>query len=742
LVHAVFSKASGALKQYAMGFMSPSTAYRLLEKITPHVTRGGDFKTVKLGPNRMEVDHIPHPGVHENRYQCENRMGQLEAIAKIFTNRFAQIEHPTCFHRGDELCRYVITWDKTPHLQWQMLRNWVAVSGGLIALGLFFFLSLLPWLMSVLGLLAFTLGCALQSERMEKKQMAKSIVFQSDAAGIYLEEMQVRYNDALLIQEIGQMSSTIQDVPELARQILRAVEMRLGFEQGLIMLLEEKRARLLYVAGYGFSEGEEAPLKDPGLHLGETGHPFIKALKADKPVLHKHAEGGAPRVVTSPNLTGMVAFVCVPLVCEGVRLGILAVGNKNILRTITQSDVNLIKGIGSGIGLSISKALAFQKLQQSEHKYRELVENAASIILRRDLSGKIIFVNEFAERFFGYPKDELVGTEMLGGIVPGTDASGTDQATAMKKIDVEPEKYPSLELEVRRRDGNRAWVAWTHRALRDEEGNIKEILCVGNDITALKEAEEKRKALETKLQRAQKMESLGTLAGGVAHDLNNILPGLISYPELMLMDLPEESPLRKPLLGIKHSGEKAAALAQDLLTLARRGVPATAPVDINRVVLEYLESPEFEKVKAEEPGLMVETNLDETLAKVVGSPVQIYKVVMNLVVNAAEAMPQGGKIFIATEGRQVKEKIRAFEVIEPGDYAVLMISDTGIGIAAHDMEKIFEPFFTKKKLGRSGSGLGMAVVWGTVKDHKGFIDVQSALGKGTVFTIFLPALKS
>jgi signal transduction histidine kinase len=165
-------------------------------------------------------------------------------------------------------------------------------------------------------------------------------------------------------------------------------------------------------------------------------------------------------------------------------------------------------------------------------------------------------------------------------------------------------------------------------------------------------------------------------------------------------------------------------------------------VDINSVVLEYLGSPEFGKIKAEEPGLMVETNLDETLAKVLGSPVQIYKVVMNLIVNAAEAMPQGGKISIATEGRQVKEKIRAFEVIEPGDYAVLMISDTGIGIAAHDMEKIFEPFFTKKKLGRSGSGLGMAVVWGTVKDHKGFIDVQSALGKGTMFTIFLPALRS
>ena len=246
---------------------------------------------------------------------------------------------------------------------------------------------------------------------------------------------------------------------------------------------------------------------------------------------------------------------------------------------------------------------------------------------------------------------------------------------------------------------------------------------------------------EAKLKRAQKMEALGTLAGGVAHDLNNILPSLISYPDLILMELAPDSPLRKPILGIKQSGEKASALAQDLLTLARRGIPTAMPVDVNRVISEYLDSPEFERIKAERPRLRVRTTLAESLPRVLGSPIQLYKVIMNIVLNAAEAVPEDGRVLISTEDRRLETSLRGFEDVQAGHYAVVGVADNGIGIAPEDLEKIFEPFFTKKKMGRSGSGLGMAVVWGAVKDHNGYIDVRSTVGKGTTFTIFLPALE-
>jgi len=233
------------------------------------------------------------------------------------------------------------------------------------------------------------------------------------------------------------------------------------------------------------------------------------------------------------------------------------------------------------------------------------------------------------------------------------------------------------------------------------------------------------------------MEAIGTLAGGVAHDLNNVLSGLVSYPELLLMDLPEDSHLRKPIQTIQKSGQKAADIVQDLLTLARRGVSVTEVVNLNHIISEYLESPEYEKLKSFHPSVHVKTDLETDLLHVLGSPVHLSKTAMNLVSNASEAMSEGGTIFISTENRYEK----GYDHIKEGDYVILTITDTGVGIPSEDMKKIFEPFYTKKVMGRSGTGLGMAVVWGTVKDHKGYIDVQSTEGKGTTFSLYFPVTR-
>ena len=261
------------------------------------------------------------------------------------------------------------------------------------------------------------------------------------------------------------------------------------------------------------------------------------------------------------------------------------------------------------------------------------------------------------------------------------------------------------------------------------------------DRTERRQAEEDKKKLETQLQRAQKMEAIGTLAGGVAHDLNNILGGLVSYPELLLLQLPIDSPLRKSILTIKKSGEKAAAVVQDLLTLARRGVVVTEVVNLNDVVDEYLKSPEHEKLRSYHPGVHMETHIEKGTLNILGSSTHLSKTVMNLISNAAEAMPEGGTLTVSTENRYIDRPIRNYDDLKEGDYVVLTISDTGIGISPDDMEKIFEPFYTKKKMGISGTGLGMAVVWGTVKDHNGYIDVQSTKGKGTTFTLYFPVTR-
>ncbi len=252
--------------------------------------------------------------------------------------------------------------------------------------------------------------------------------------------------------------------------------------------------------------------------------------------------------------------------------------------------------------------------------------------------------------------------------------------------------------------------------------------------------EEERRALDEKLQRAKRMEDLGILAGGVAHDLNNILVGTVSYPDLLLTRLPADSPLREPLETIRQSGVKAATIVQDLLTLTRRGVASPQVLNLNTVITDYFSSPEYERLKSFHPQADVDLELDPGLPNLSGSPIHLLKVVMNLVSNAAEAMPDGGKIVVSTSAQHIGPRVGSFENIEAGNYVVFRISDTGIGIPKEDIDRIFEPFFTKKVMGRSGTGLGMTVVWGTVKDHKGHIDIESAVGKGTTFTLYFPAM--
>ena len=261
------------------------------------------------------------------------------------------------------------------------------------------------------------------------------------------------------------------------------------------------------------------------------------------------------------------------------------------------------------------------------------------------------------------------------------------------------------------------------------------------EIENRQRAESESIQLEAKLQRAHKMEALGTLAGGVAHDLNNILSGLVSYPELLLIDLPKESPLRKPILTMKESGERAAAIVQDMLTLARRGVAVTEVVNLNMIIEDYLAKPEFDKLKAYYPNVDFKVELADDLLNISGSPIHLSKTVMNLIFNAYESIEAKGVITISTSNQYIDHPVEGYDDVEEGDYVVLTISDTGIGISSVDLERIFEPFYTKKIMGRSGSGLGMAVVWGTVKDHQGYIDVGSTEGKGTTFHLYFPVVR-
>jgi two-component system cell cycle sensor histidine kinase/response regulator CckA len=257
------------------------------------------------------------------------------------------------------------------------------------------------------------------------------------------------------------------------------------------------------------------------------------------------------------------------------------------------------------------------------------------------------------------------------------------------------------------------------------------------EIEERKQAEEALRESEEKLTRAKKMEALGLLAGGVAHDLNNVLSGIVSYPELLLLDLPEDSKLRNPIETMQASGHRAAAIVQDLLTVARGVATTREPLHLNEIVSDYLNSPEFKKLEKFSPTVTVKTCLDTDLLNISGSHVHIRKVVMNLVSNASEAIEGSGNVTISTMNRYVDRPLRGYDDVNTGEYAVLAVSDDGPGISSDDLERIFEPFYTKKVMGRSGTGLGLAVVWNVVQDHKGYIDLITD-ENGTTFELYFP----
>ena len=260
------------------------------------------------------------------------------------------------------------------------------------------------------------------------------------------------------------------------------------------------------------------------------------------------------------------------------------------------------------------------------------------------------------------------------------------------------------------------------------------------DIRHELDEEQKKEELQSQLEKAERMKSLGLLAGGVAHDLNNVLGPLVGYPELIMRKLPKDSPVRKQLKRIERAARDAASVVQDLLTIARRGRYQLVAMDSNEMIREYLDSPGFEDLARRHPKVKINTEFDPDISPIRGSSPHLSKVIMNLIINAMDAMGEEGELTIKTYTLQTDGMQMDNKTIAAGEYVVMSVKDTGCGIRPEDMSKIFEPYFSNKEMqGRSGSGLGLSVVYAIVKDHQGYYDIQSELGQGTEFKLFFPA---
>ena len=343
---------------------------------------------------------------------------------------------------------------------------------------------------------------------------------------------------------------------------------------------------------------------------------------------------------------------------------------------------------------------------------------------------RLIYVNEASCNALGYSREEL-----LTMTVHDIDPDFPEEVWSDHWADLRSNGSFLIESHHRTKDGK---VFPVELKVNHVEFGGNEYNCAfARNIFERNQIEKALRESEEKLARSKKMESLGLLAGGVAHDLNNVLSGIVSYPELILMDLPEDSKFRKPIETIQESGHRAAAIVQDLLTVARGVATTREPLNLNDLVADYLRSPEFNKLKHIYTTVTVKTNLDSDLFNINGSQVHVRKVVMNLVSNASEAIEGSGNVTISTMNRYIDRPLRGYDDVNLGEYVVLSVSDDGSGISSDDLERIFEPFYTKKVMGRSGTGLGLSVVWNTVHDHKGYIDVTTD-ENGTTFELYFP----
>ena len=370
-------------------------------------------------------------------------------------------------------------------------------------------------------------------------------------------------------------------------------------------------------------------------------------------------------------------------------------------------------------------------LTQSEERYRDCFENAKDAIYIHDLNGRYLMVNKAGEELIGYSRDEIMRMRICDVVSRG-DLDRIHARLKKKIADHSPTIY---EVEAIRKDGSRVPIEVSSRLLY-ENGVPVAVQGSARDITERKRAEAELRTSQLQLQQSQKLEAIGQLAGGVAHDFNNMLTAIIGYTDLSLRRVGLENPIRRNLEETKKAAERAASLVRQLLAFSRKQILEPKVLDLNDVVKDLHKM--LKRLIGE--NITLDTRLDEDLGSVKADPCQVEQIIMNLVVNARDAMPRGGRVTIETTNTTLDANSDLKHVsVKPGEYVMLTVSDTGSGMDQATLGRIFEPFFTTKDLGK-GTGLGLSTVYGIVKQSGGNIWVYSEPGMGTVFKVYLPRI--
>lgn len=528
-------------------------------------------------------------------------------------------------------------------------------------------------------------------------------------------QLKVRVDQQVAVTQLGQMALANADLSSLMATAVTLVADQLQVAYSKVLELLPEEDSLLLRAGVGWQSGLVDHQTIPLAAESQAG----LTLRSDQPVIVEdlRTETRFP----SPSLLHdhqIISGLSVIIQGQNHPFGVLAVHSTE-QRQFTADDIHFLQAVSQVLATAIDRHQAEQKIQEQA----ALLDIATDAIAVRDLDHKILFWSQGAEQIYGWQAAEILGQH--------ADQILFKESPPLTEIHTALYKTGEWQGELRKltKSGQELVVESRWTLVQDQDGP-KSILTVDTDIT-------EKKKLETQFLRAQRMESIGTLASGIAHDLNNVLAPILMAVQLLEKKLPDQKS-QQLLQTLELNAKRGADLIKQVLSFARGLEGKRTILQVRHLIQEIKKIVEQTFPKS----IQVYTNLPTDLWTISGDITQLHQVLMNLCVNAHDAMPEGGILTISAENRTIDSTYARLNLeAQVGSFIVITVTDTGTGIAAQVLDRIFEPFFTTKELGQ-GTGLGLSTVIGIVKSHGGFVKVYSEVGKGTRFRVYLPAVRA
>jgi len=541
---------------------------------------------------------------------------------------------------------------------------------------------------------------------------------------VYAEQaLREQYDILTFLNKVAQVTTGSLSPEEMCDQILEVVRSSIPCDAFLVNFHDPKTGLVQSVRAYDTIDGKLRSVSAPALPFNPDSLVGRRVMRECKPLLiHRDGEVREEDQFTpfGDVRRRSASLLYAPMVVGNRVIGVISTQSYTP-KAYKQGDVELLEAIARQTGPALEASILSEQLRQSEQRFRTVIETAPDSIFMKDSSLHYIMVNPAMEALFGVKETDLIGR---------TDADLFDRETA-QRIETVDRKVLRGETAS---DQYTKTISGVERLLhvvkvpmRDKTGNVIGLCGIARDVTL-------RKQLEDQLRQAAKMEAVGQLAGGIAHDFNNLLQGVLGYASLIKLGVKQDSKTYQSADVIEKTAERACQLTQQLLGFARRGKIQNIAVDLHETILEVIRL----LGRTINKNITLVQNLRAKAAYVLGDPSQMQQVVLNLAINARDAMPDGGKITFESDVVYLDDDYcRNHTGSAPGEYVLISVSDTGRGIPKQLHDRIFEPFFTTKEPG-TGTGMGLAMVYGIVKNHGGSIRVYSELGHGAVFKVYVP----